>query len=100
MQYPIHMYFDHERFAELARNAHEQSAFSLREVSNLTYIDYSYISQILNGHRRPSRDVVISLCSFAWTVSILEAHEMLLAAGHKSLISPNKLNGRLPMSHL
>jgi len=67
------------------REAHERSGLSLREVARICDLDHSYVSRTLNGERKPHRDVIISLCVFAWRQSRIETDEILLLAGHPPL---------------
>ena len=61
--------------------AHERSGRSLREIAGICDLDHSYVSRMLNGERRPHRDVLISLCVFVWRQSRIETDEILLLAG-------------------
>ncbi|MFQ5944538.1 MAG: multiprotein-bridging factor 1 family protein [Anaerolineales bacterium] len=63
------------------REAHQRSGLSSREVAVACDMDHSYVSRTLNGERVPHRDVLISLCPFAWKQSRLETDEILLLAG-------------------
>lgn len=67
------------------REAHQRSGLSLREVAHMCDLDHSYVSLTLNGKRRPRRDVLISLCAFAWRQSPIETDEILLLANFPPL---------------
>lgn len=72
-------------FAELVSDIHQTCGWSLREVATLTGLDHSYIWQIINGRRRPSRDTLILLCLYGWSLDLNEANLLLEACGHKPL---------------
>jgi hypothetical protein len=77
--------YNKAQFQELIADAHECSGCSLRDLTALTNLTPGYISQILNGHRHPSRDALIVLCSCGWILSLEEINEILECAGHKAL---------------
>jgi len=67
------------------QEAHERSGLSLREVAHICDLNHSYVSLTLNGKRRPRRDVLISLCAFAWRQSPIGTDEILLLANFPPL---------------
>ena len=87
--------YDREQFLLLVNAAHQQSGCSLRELGMLTNLNPGYISQILNGHRRPSRDVLIVLACCGWILSLEEIDSILFNAGHKPLSSAFSIAERL-----
>jgi hypothetical protein len=64
----------------LLAEAHERSGLSLREVAQFSDLDPTYVHYILNGARRPPRDVVIAL-GFTYRLERTEVDEILLLAG-------------------
>ncbi len=60
--------------------AHERSGLSLREVAQFSDLDPTYVHYILNGARRPPRDVIIAL-GFTYRLERTEVDEILLMAG-------------------
>ncbi len=64
----------------LLADAHERSGLSLREVAQFSDLDPTYVHYILNGARRPPRDVIIAL-GFTYRLERTEVDEILLLAG-------------------
>jgi len=64
----------------LLAEAHERSGLSLREVAQFSDLDPTYVHYILNGARRPPRDVIIAL-GFTYRLERTEVDEILLLAG-------------------
>lgn len=58
---------------------HGTSGLTLREVARACDVDHSYVHCILNGERRPKRDVIIAL-GFAYRLDRLEVDELLILA--------------------
>lgn len=65
--------------------AHSKSGLSLRQLSEVCDVDYSYISRILSGQRKPTRDVVITLAVYGWNMDRVETDELLIAGGYQPL---------------
>lgn len=87
---------DQKQFVQLVGEVHQTCGWSLREVATLTGLDHSYIWQIINGRRRPSRDTLILLCLYGWSLDLSEANQLLEACGHKPLArTGNHVNARL-----
>ena len=70
-----------QELARLLREHHDRSGLSLRELATLCDVDHSYLSLILQGKRRPSRDLLIALAAFGWGLDQMQADELLLLAG-------------------
>ncbi len=70
-----------QEFTRLLREYHDRSGLSLRELAALCDVDHSYLSLILQGKRRPSRDLLIALAAFGWGLDQMQADELLLLAG-------------------
>jgi transcriptional regulator with XRE-family HTH domain len=70
-----------QELARLLREHHDRSGLSLRELAMLCDVDHSYLSLILQGKRRPSRDLLIALAAFEWGLDQMQADELLLLAG-------------------
>lgn len=68
-------------YLEILNEYHSRSGLSLREVAQACDLDYTYIHYILNGARRPHRDVIIAL-GFAYGMERVEVDEILLLAGY------------------
>jgi hypothetical protein len=68
-------------YLELLNEYHIRSGLSLREVAQACDLDYTYIHYILNGARRPPRDVIIAL-GFAYGMERVEVDKILLLAGY------------------
>jgi hypothetical protein len=64
----------------LLSEAHERSGLSLREVAQSSDLDPTYVHYILQGARRPPRDVIIAL-GFTYRLERTEVDEILLLAG-------------------
>jgi transcriptional regulator with XRE-family HTH domain len=64
----------------LLTEAHERSGLSLREVAQFSDLDPTYVHYILQGERRPPRDVIIAL-GFTYRMDRTEVDEILLLAG-------------------
>lgn len=64
----------------LLSEAHERSGLSLREVAQFSDLDPTYVHYILQGARRPPRDVIIAL-GFTYRLERTEVDEILLLAG-------------------
>ena len=64
----------------LLSEVHERSGLSLREVAQASDLDPTYVHYILNGARRPPRDVIIAL-GFTYRLERTEVDEILLLAG-------------------
>ncbi len=62
----------------LLAEAHERSGLSLREVAQFSDLDPTYVHYILNGARRPPRDVIIAL-GFTYRLERTEVDEILLS---------------------
>lgn len=77
--------YDRAQFQRLITHAHQIYGYGMRELSRLTGVNHAYISQILNGHRRPNRDILIRLCSFGWGMPLEECNAILTSAGYKPL---------------
>ena len=72
-------------FAARLREYHERSGLSLREVAQICDLDFSYVELILQGKRRPHRDVIVLLCGYAWQVSQPETDEVLMLGNYPPL---------------
>jgi transcriptional regulator with XRE-family HTH domain len=77
--------FNRSQFQMLVKAVQQKSGCSLHELHLLTDLNSGYISQILNGHRRPSRDTLIKLCACGWLLSLEEMNTILESAGYKPL---------------
>jgi hypothetical protein len=58
---------------------HDRSGLSMREVANACDLDHSYVHYVLQGARRPQRDVIIAL-GFAYGLERIDVDELLLLA--------------------
>jgi transcriptional regulator with XRE-family HTH domain len=85
MMTPLRDHANQQRFVQQVSDVHRTCGWSLREVATLTGLDHSYIWQIVNGHRRPSRDTLILLCLYGWSLDLPEANQLLETCGHKPL---------------
>jgi hypothetical protein len=65
----------------LLNDSHARSGMLLRQVAQACDLDYSYVCRILNGSRKPRRDVIIAL-GFAYGMERVEVDEVLLLAGY------------------
>jgi transcriptional regulator with XRE-family HTH domain len=70
-----------QELSRLLREHHDCSGLSLRELATLCDMDHSYVSLILQGKRRPARDLLIALAAFGWGLDQRQTDELLLLAG-------------------
>ena len=80
-----HLRPSHSEFAARLREYHERSGLSLREVAQICDLDFSYVQLILQGKRRPHRDVIVLLCGYAWQISQPETDEVLMLGNYPPL---------------
>lgn len=73
------------KFLALIGNAHRCSGLSLRELAAIYYLDPSFVSLIVSGERRPSRDALIILCAFGWQISREVTDEILIEGNYPAL---------------
>jgi len=66
-----------DEFIRLINKAHLQSERSLREAADLCHIDHSYLSLILKGRRRASRELLTKIVLFAWNLDGYGLEEIL-----------------------
>jgi len=67
--------------SRLLREYHDRSGLSLRELAAFCDMDHSYVALILQGKRRPARDLLIALAAFGWGLDQMQTDELLLLAG-------------------
>ena len=72
-------------FVNLIRDAHQSSGCTLRDVGARTGLNFSYISQIINKQRRPSRDTLILLCTYGWNLELEVTDQLLESCRYKPL---------------
>ena len=68
-------------YLDLLNDWHARSGLSLREVAQACDLDYTYVHYILNGARKPARDVIIAL-GFAYGLERAEVDEILFLADY------------------
>lgn len=71
-------------YVQILNFVHERSGLSLREVAQACDLDHTYVHYILNGKKRPGRDVIIAL-GFVYGLERIEVDEILLLADHPPL---------------
>lgn len=64
------------------RELHESSGLSYRDLAERCDLDHSYVPLILEGKRRPSRDVLMLLLAFGYRVDRIETDRILMLAGY------------------
>lgn len=64
------------------RELHESSGLSCREIAERCDLDHSYVPLILEGKRRPSRDVLTLLLAFGYHADRIETDCILMLAGY------------------
>jgi transcriptional regulator with XRE-family HTH domain len=67
---------------ESLRELHESSGLSFREIATRCDVDHSYLALILEGRRRPSRDVLAALLAFGYETDLMETDRVLMLAGY------------------
>jgi transcriptional regulator with XRE-family HTH domain len=67
-----------QELSRLLREHYDRTGLSLRELAALCDVDHSYISLILQGKRRPARDLLIALAAFGWGPDQRRTDELLL----------------------
>ena len=72
---------DHKWLANL-RELHETSSLSYRDIAVRCDLDHSYVALILEGKRRPSRDILTLLLAFGYTADRIETDFILMLAGY------------------
>jgi transcriptional regulator with XRE-family HTH domain len=70
-----------QELSRLLREYHDRAGLSIRELAALCDVDHSYVSLILQGKRRPARDLLITLAAFGWGLDQMQTDELLLLAG-------------------
>lgn len=75
---------DLHKYKVLIGDAHQRAGYSLRQLEDITDLNFGYISQIING-RVPPRDTLIVLCAFGWYLTLEETNEILESVGYKVL---------------
>ena len=64
------------------RDVHETSGLSYRDIALRCDLDHSYVALVLEGKRRPSRDVLTLLLAFGYGTNLDELDRVLILAGH------------------
>jgi transcriptional regulator with XRE-family HTH domain len=64
------------------REVHEISGLSYRDVAVRCDLDHSYVALLLEGRRRPSRDILTLLFAFGYGADLDELDRVLILAGH------------------
>jgi transcriptional regulator with XRE-family HTH domain len=82
-------------FRELLNAAYQQSGYSLRDLAAVTSLNFAYIWQIINGQRRPSRDVLIILCAYVFALDLEMTDQLLQSVGYKTL-GTLRVSGQIP----
>jgi transcriptional regulator with XRE-family HTH domain len=62
------------------RELHASSGLSYREIAVRCDLDHSYVALILEGKRRPSRDVLTLLLAFGYHADRVETDRILMLA--------------------
>ena len=75
------MNIDHSWLKTL-RELHAMSGLSYRELAARCDLDHSYVGFILEGKRRPSRDVLTLLLAFGYGLDLIETDALLMRAGY------------------
>jgi transcriptional regulator with XRE-family HTH domain len=79
------LYHSQSEFVARLREYHERSGLSLREVAQMCDLDFTYVQLILQGKRRPHRDVIVLLCGYAWQISQPETDDVLMLGNYPPL---------------
>jgi len=64
------------------RNLHESSRLSYREIAERCDLDESRVARLLEGNRKPSRDVLTLLLAFGYRTDRADADRILTLAGY------------------
>jgi transcriptional regulator with XRE-family HTH domain len=64
------------------RELHHASGLSYRDIAVRCDLDHSYVALILEGKRRPGRDVLTLLLAFGYCVDRVETDHVLMLAGY------------------
>lgn len=83
--------YSREHFRQMVNTAHASSGCSLREIEAMTGISSSFVCQILNGKRHPTRDTLILLCGYGWILTFEETNAVLATGGHRPLSQRKKV---------
>jgi len=72
---------DEDWLADL-RELHEYAGLSYRELAARCDLDHSYVALILEGKRRPNRDLLTLLLAFGYRTDRIETDRILMIAGY------------------
>jgi transcriptional regulator with XRE-family HTH domain len=67
------------------RELHECGGLSYRELAARCDLDHSYVALILEGKRKPNRDLLTFLLAFGYRTDRIETDRILMIAGYPPL---------------